>query len=228
MANAHLHHRPRVSQCLFKFHLNNPSVTWHPASSELVNGRVDFNRFPRSNTSTLIALEDLGRGSTGKAWLCGTTSTAHSAVCVLKFSNKAEVSNLDNEFKNWGLIYPEFSEMTSLKEWSGSKALMMPHCAPIPPSERDDFKDVIKELLLERFGERYVHPDVRWRNIGQYKRLDGDRMGVVPVVFDLHDVREYVIDHDADWIDHAMEKLYPPSNCHYSSSAKSSSKIIST
>jgi hypothetical protein len=189
MANAHLHHRPGVSQCLFKFHLNNPSVTWHPASSELVNGRVDFNRFPRSNTSTLIALEDLGRGSTGKAWLCGTTSTAHSAVCVLKFSNKAEVSNLDNEFKNWGLNYPEFSGMTSLKEWSGSKALMMPHCAPI----------------------------------GQYKRLDGKRRSLVPVVFDLHDVREYVIDQDADWIVHAMEKLYPPPNC-----CHCSSKNIST
>jgi hypothetical protein len=214
MAKAHLHHYPCVSQCLFKFHRNDTLITWHPASHDSVHGCVNFDQFPRRNTSTLIALEDLGRGATGHAWLCVTTSSPHSAVCVLKFSNTPESwGSLENECDNWRLIYPEFSGMTSLHKWSGSEALMMSHCAPIPPSERDDFRDAIKDLLLERFGEKYVHPDVAWRNIGQYKRLvDGERMGVVPVVFDLCDVREYVIDQDAGWIACAMNKLYPAPN----------------
>jgi hypothetical protein len=104
MATAHLYNRPGVSQCLFKFHRQKAAVTWHPASYDDVYRRVDFNKFPRSNTSALIALEDLGRGSTGKAWLCVTVTTPHSSVCVLKFSNRQGLSKLDNEFQNWKII----------------------------------------------------------------------------------------------------------------------------
>jgi hypothetical protein len=67
MVNAHLYHNPGVSRCQFKFHRNTPTVTWHPASHDEVHDQVNFNRFPHGNTSVLIALEDLGRGSTGKA-----------------------------------------------------------------------------------------------------------------------------------------------------------------
>ena len=46
---------------------------------------VNFNKFPANAVRTLVALKDLGRGSTGKAWLCVTLSQPTSAACVLKF-----------------------------------------------------------------------------------------------------------------------------------------------
>ena len=207
MATAYLHHRPGVSRCLFKFHREKPTVTWHPASYDDVYCRVNFNKFPRSNTSALIALEDLGRGSTGKAWLCVTVTTPHSAACVLKFNNRQGLSKLNNEFNNWKIIYPEFEKMVRLQEWSGSNALMMPHCAPIATEERAGFRDAIHALLFANFVNRgLVHPDVRWRNIGQYRNQE--TMELVPVIFDLHDVRAYVDDKDIDWVDNAVNKLY--------------------
>ena len=56
-----------------------------------------------------------------------------------------------------------------------------------------------------KFGEKCVHPDVRWRNIGRYKNECGD---TVPVLYDLHGVQEYNSDKHSGWIDTAMSKLY--------------------
>ena len=211
MANAHLHHRPGVSQCLFKFHRDKSIVTWHPASHDVVYANVSFDRFPRSNTSVLIALEDLGRGSTGKAWLCVTLTQPHSAACVLKFSNRQQGSNLELECKNWERIYPEFTAMIKVQEWSGSRALMMPHFAPIATADRVCFKIAIRALLLEKFENvGLVHPDVRWRNIGQYK--NNSENVVIPVLFDLHGVHECNSDGDIGWVDSAMSSLYPMSD----------------
>jgi hypothetical protein len=51
-----------------------------------------------------------------------------------------------------------------------------------------------------------VHKDVHWRNIGKYKDKNGeDRI----VIYDLDSVRSYNKHNDLDWIDKAMEKLYP-------------------
>jgi hypothetical protein len=44
-------------------------VSYHSATYEEVISTVKFEQFPKRNTKNLIALEDLGRGATGKAWL---------------------------------------------------------------------------------------------------------------------------------------------------------------
>ena len=48
----------------------------------------DFKKFSNKTLKTLVVLEDLGRGSTGKAWLCVTLIKPRSAACVVKFDNK--------------------------------------------------------------------------------------------------------------------------------------------
>ncbi len=57
----------RVISCLLKFHKEVHTVTFHSVSYDAVHSKVDFNNFPHKNARTLVALEDLGRGSTGKA-----------------------------------------------------------------------------------------------------------------------------------------------------------------
>eukprot|EP01038_Epipyxis_sp_PR26KG_P002281 gene2281-3245_t len=64
---------PGISQCLFKLHKDIFQITWHPVEHIPIDTKNSHsNAFPRSNTKTLLAVEDLGRGSTGKAWLLCT------------------------------------------------------------------------------------------------------------------------------------------------------------
>ena len=64
----------------------------------------------------------------------------------------------------------------------------MPHFSSVLENERDDFKDGLIALLTVKFGTRFVHTDVRWRNIGKYQDKDCE---LFPVLFDLYDVVEY-------------------------------------
>lgn len=148
MANSHRYYSCH-SSCFIKFHKDISAVTFHPISCEDELASVNFGRYPRSNTKTLLALEDLGRGSTGKAWLCATVSKLSSAVCVLKFDNKQSFSgNLAHENAMWHLLYPEFDSMVRIKKWSGSDALVMPHFSTNLEGEREGYKhDDILELL---------------------------------------------------------------------------------
>ena len=210
MAIAHTNHRAKLSKCLLKFHKNVEAVTFHPFSYEDVFSIVDFNRFPRKDVKTLIALEDLGRGSTGKAWLAVTTTTkSQSAVCVMKFDNKENTSiNLRREKENWDRVYPEFSELVKVEMWSGSDALIMPHFSTILEEERNDFKVRIREVLTEKFARKnIVHTDVRWRNIGKYKDRNGN---LAIVIFDLHGLEDYdgaKANHDG-WVERSIAELY--------------------
>jgi hypothetical protein len=84
----------KSAMCLFKLTKGQACISWHPSSYEEAVARVNFNRYPQSKTATLLALEDLGRGSFGRCWLCITTSAANAGVCVLKYRNKAEHERL--------------------------------------------------------------------------------------------------------------------------------------
>lgn len=157
----------------------------------------------------LLALEDLGRGSTGKAWLCVTISKPHSSVCVLKFDNKQVTSrNLLYEKEMWHLLYPEFAAMVKVEYWSGSDALVMPHFSTILEDERVKYREDILDLLHEKFESTgKIHNDVRWSNFGKYKRDDG-KFSVV--LFDLLEVNDYNVEKEMhqDWIRKAISSLY--------------------
>jgi hypothetical protein len=198
-------YRGGPSRCLFKLHKEVQSITWHPASYDESIGRVNFDQYPRSTTKTLLALEDLGRGSSGKAWLCATTSMT-SAVCVLKYHNKQDNSRLEREKVYWGSIYPEFKQQVSVDMWSGSLALMMPHFATIQEDHRLRYKDDIENLLREKFvAKSLVHTDVRWRNIGCYENAKRER---TVVLYDLDGVQEYNVEKHADWVEIALKSLF--------------------
>lgn len=207
MSTVHLRHTNKLSRCLLKFHKDSVSVTFHPACYEDVYSMVDFDKFPSSNTKTLIALEDLGRGSTGKAWLCVTVTKLSSAVCVLKFDNKYSLSeNLRKEREMWHLLYPEFKSMVKLEKWSGSEALVMPHFSTVLKEDREKYQRELLAVLTKRFADRgKVHRDVHWRNIGTYRRKSGE---VDIVLFDLLDVVDYKEEIHFDWIDKAMKSLF--------------------
>lgn len=207
MATAHTHHRGKLSKCLIKFHKGTAAITYHPASDDEIQPSVDFNKFPASNVLNLVALEDLGRGFTGKAWLCATITKPRSAVCVLKFDNShAQSAKLAHERDMWTLIYPEFSTMIKLEQWSGAEALVMPHFSTVLEHEREQYMEDLREVLTSKFMENgKVHRDVRWCNIGKYRSKSGN---VVLVVYDLHDVVDYNVDAHGDWIEAAMKSLY--------------------
>ncbi len=207
MAMAHTHHSGKLSRCLLKFHKEISAVTFHPASYEDIQPLVDFNKFPAKNVKNLVALEDLGRGSTGKAWLCVTVTKPRSAVCVLKFDNNhAKSDKLVHERDMWTLLYPEFSSMIKLEQWSGADALVMPHFSTVLEDEREQYKEELRDALTSKFmGNGKVHKDVRWRNIGKYRSKSGS---VVLVLFDLHDVVDYNVDAHSDWIKTAVKSLY--------------------
>lgn len=207
MAAAHLYHTANISRCLLKFHKGIHAVTFHSMSYDEVYKRVNFNKFPNKNVKTLVALEDLGRGSTGKAWLCVSVSQPFSAVCVLKFDNKDALSvKLQKEKEMWDFLYPELSNMVQIEVWSGSEALVMPHFSTVLESERDLYKKEIFQVLTTHFKHRgKVHNDVRWRNIGKYKKKNG---AVALVVFDLYDIVDYDVSIHHDWIDRAIDSLF--------------------
>jgi hypothetical protein len=106
----------------------------------------------------------------------------------------------------WHLLYPEFSTMVKLENWSGADALVMPHFSTVLDTERGQYKEELLEVLTSLFMEKgKVHRDVRWRNIGKYRNRIG---AVVLVVYDLHDVDDYNVEDHHDWIERAMQHLF--------------------
>lgn len=206
MSMSRTHYRGNLSSCLLKFHKGISAVTFHPAAYKDIQPLVDFDKYPAKNVKNLVALEDLGRGSTGKAWLCVTVTKPRSAACVLKFDNKeAKSAKLMHEKDMWALLYPEFSTMIKLEQWSGADALVMPHFSTVLEDEREQYKKQLENVLTCKFMKNgKVHKDVRWRNIGKYRSQSGS---VELVVFDLYDVVDYNVDVHGDWIDAAVKSL---------------------
>jgi hypothetical protein len=207
MAQAKRGHKKSKSVSFLKFHRDSNMITWHSSEFDSLSIRVSFNHYPRSNTKTLVALEDLGRGSSGKAWLAVTISTC-PGVCVLKFHNKDDTLALEQEKKKWDLVYPEFKKKVKVEKWSGSHALMMPHFADVVQDKRESLKEAIVNLLTIKFEQQsLVHNDVRWRNIGIYSDMRSGE--VVPVIYDLESVKEYDHEQHEYWFERAMTELYP-------------------
>ena len=84
--------------------------------------------------------------------------------------------------------------------------MVMPHFSTVLESEREQYKDTLREVLVSHFwNNRKVHQDVRWQNIGKYRNRSG---AVTLVVYDLNDVVDYNEDAHRDWIEVAMQSLY--------------------
>jgi hypothetical protein len=211
MAQVRLSHSvPSTRRCSFVLHLVNdqhPSnpMSWVPRVTSLES--LTRDRFPNANITKLMAVEDLGRGGSGRAWLMCTLSE-NPSICVLKFRNKMALSKekIKEEQRWWDEVYgKEFP--TRADNWSGSWALMMPHFSAIPLELRLSFIDRIRALLVEKFqGKGLVHPDVAWRNIGMYVTPQGEEC---PVLFDLCDLQRYDRSNQAhrNWIETAISAL---------------------
>jgi hypothetical protein len=207
MVKSRTNRRGNLSRCLLKFYKGISTVTFHPVAYDDVQPLVDFNKYPSKNVKNLVALEDLGRGSTGKAWLCVIVTKLRSSACVLKFDNEETRSfYLKYERDMWVLLYPEFSTMVRLELWSGAYALVMPHFSTVLEHEREEFKDELVEVLTSKFMKKgKVHRDICWSNIGKYRSLSGE---VRLVVFDLLSVVDYEVAAHDGWIAAAVTSLY--------------------
>ena len=210
MTQVKLNQHRGIPRSLFKLHKGedaHPRISFHPINAfPLTVENIQSNKFPRASTRMLLALEDLGRGSTGKAWLCCTLSVS-PALCVLKFGNKGDhvsAERLKQEKKWWDKVYPKFTGMTKVEVWGGSKALVMPHICAIPEEERCEFRERIHTMMLTSFHKLgYEHQDVAWRNIGYY--VDENNIKS-PVLFDLERIRAGV---ESDvWVNEAMSRLF--------------------
>jgi hypothetical protein len=204
MSTSQLHDRGLISRCLLRFHKDTTMVSYHSATYDQVFSTVNFDRFPNRNTKNLIALEDLGRGATGKAWLCVTMSTPNSSACVLKFHNNKKKNDLEKEKDFWHLIYPEFSKMVRIEHWSGEDALVMPHFTEVLESNRHLYRDALFDTLTSKFmNNGLYHGDVKWKNIGIYLKNGVE----ILVVFDLHSVESRVVDR-AEWFENVAKSLF--------------------
>jgi hypothetical protein len=203
MCLSQLHHQGSIARCLLRFHKDSSIVSYHPVPYDDIIPNVRFNRFPNRNTKNLIALEDLGRGATGKAWLCATLSTPYSSACVLKFHNNQKLYDLEKEKDLWHRIYPEFKKKVRIEHWSGEKALVMPHFTEVLEHKRSLYQEALRDTLTTKFNG-LVHQDVKWKNIGVYRKDGVDAL----VVFDLHSVIDYRAPDHANWIEQVMQRLF--------------------
>ena len=206
MSHAKPNYHANNCKILLTFHLEQPLITWFTPTAEFMEN-IKPHKFPRRHTKKLIALEDLGTGATGKAYLCGTAYQEGSAICVLKFHHtKKNDHSLEIELKAWKDVYPEFETMVNVRVWSSNHALMMPHFPSYTTDERGnhDIKKQIHDLLKKKFfSKKLCHPDVKWRNLGKF--TDKNNF-TVPILFDLVGL---TICKDASWIDTAMSHLFP-------------------
>jgi hypothetical protein len=98
--------------CVFQLHRGNSGISWHslPVSFDM-NAVISSSKYPRNNIQNLLAVEDLGRGSSGKVWLTMANSN-NSAICVLKFHNyRRYEKQLETEKNWWDILYPEFASL---------------------------------------------------------------------------------------------------------------------
>jgi hypothetical protein len=168
-----------------------------------LEGNGKWNKYAQPK-KYLYAIEDLGFGAEGRVWL---TCSFSGAVCVLKFpinDTNGEHKGVERELENWKKAYPEFKAFR--EKWCGRDALRMPHFAAVRPDERLCALDLVRATLEANFfAKRLVHKDVAWRNIGLYKKVGAERPKAV--VFDLGQVEPNQTDHDANWVDVAIDKL---------------------
>ena len=63
-----------TSSSFIRFHKDAEGMTWRTVKNveEECRKKINFEKYPRSNVKYLLAVEDLGRGTNGKAWLVTT------------------------------------------------------------------------------------------------------------------------------------------------------------
>ena len=129
MNEVRLYHTFGVPRCLFQLHKDKNGITWHPMGRIPIDveNLTAINFCSRGDVLHLLAVEDLGRGGSGKVWLTCTVSARKPSICVLKFHNENSIIRMNQEKCNWDAVYPEFEKITSVDTWSGSIALKMPH-----------------------------------------------------------------------------------------------------
>jgi hypothetical protein len=145
---------------------------------------IDFVAGPAHNTTKLFLWKDLGRGSSGRAFLAFSTS---GRACVVKFfhykraelpdDSDAEVieglrqkskCQANAERTIWHEVFPHYKDTVGVLSLNSTYGLIMPYFDPVQPSERLECLPKIRLLLLSfrEKGYKYADGDIRWRHVG--------------------------------------------------------------
>ena len=181
------------------FWCKRPKATFHE--------NLQWNKVPRAKS--LLLLEDLGVGHSGRVWLVGSQS---GRVGVLKFSVAQSKGNwngsleefqkraMETELNWWRKIYPALGKMCSVQKFAGYWTLLMPHLCT--PERNEGTLELVEACLRENFANHGLkHGDVAWRNIGVYKTDTGEN---ACIVYDLESVKEST---SSDWVEGAVDEL---------------------
>jgi hypothetical protein len=191
--------------------LTRDSCFWKP----LRNVTLNWNAFPRT-TQNLFLIEDLGKGSSGHAWLACSSS---GSVCVLKFPHRrphdptvepVKVA-LEREKENWIAVYPQHKDRVKVVVLNSRDVLMMPRF-DFPQREtvadREEILHLVQEMLVRDFLDRgFWHNDVRWPNIGLTKGCIRGEMKKVAIMLDMEAVTRSPPENQSAWLDDVMTEL---------------------
>lgn len=164
---------------------------------------IAYFETPAIGTKLFYCFEDLGNGSTGRAYLAMNSSCR---VCVLKryFRRGKGVDEVrkqaDAEAAWWKRVYDLGAPSVMVLALAGQVYLKMPFFRWIIPAERKNrIEDVMASLTKYFDGKVLVHGDVAWRNTGV--NSEGEVR-----LFDLETVREKTAKDDG-WLEEARKHL---------------------
>jgi hypothetical protein len=145
---------------------------------------IDYVSCPAPQTRQLYLWKDLGRGSSGRAFLAFNTS---GRTCVVKFfhykrselpddNDEAAIQKLKDRSRRqaekerilWHRMYPQYEIAVRTMELNQMYSIVMPYFDPVQRHERVGYLPAIRSLLV-RFkeeGYRYEDGDLRWRHVG--------------------------------------------------------------
>ena len=148
--------------------------------------------------------EDLGTGADGRAFL--VTGGSRNAVGVLKFFFTDAERKAKHEMQMWRVAYSHLAPVKKTVrtlQVMGNTALLMPWFQA--PERTQSELDAIMDTLRNDYVAKGVrHDDVAWRNIGIYRKSDGQ---IGAVVFDMQRVQSAKQDPQDDWVTRAVESL---------------------
>lgn len=166
--------------------VNEQGMVWRNLPSNL---KVDYFTFPTATTESFYLLNDLGRGSNGRAYLiCSSGGKA----CVAKFYFIKDIeahrpretayarqqrrssllqlrkSEADQEKKYWIDLYKR-KYPVDVKQLHGHWCLLLPYFDPITDVQKR--RECLPQVraILEHFqseGLKYKDDDLRWRHVG--------------------------------------------------------------
>lgn len=146
--------------------LSETNWSWVGMSAQVE--RLDFNKFPNTNSKKFLLLADLRGGADGRVWLACSGS---GKVCVIKFYNPTwKQADIERARDYWKDFWDRNARIVTL---CNQAALLMPYVY-IPDNPTKDQKDAALRAIIKLSSKGYFHNDLSWKHVGFYQTKNGD------------------------------------------------------